>query len=117
VRLDLAALRINDPQRFAAVVTDPDLLRQAAPSASNADAAYVRGDLAEAVERYRTAILADPTDRSAWVGLALATRARDGQAAPILIDAPEVAYAVYGQIANGGGDPLDVVAWLSQPAG
>jgi HEXXH motif-containing protein len=116
-RLDLARLRIADPDRFAQLRAEPDTLATVLPGASAADLALAGGDHRAAQQAYRSQII-DGDDRLApWVGLALAGH-RQGN--PALLALPELCLAVHrhvratrGQVA----DPLVLAHWLLPATG
>jgi len=99
-RLDLVYLRLRDPERFS----------QMAPGAGieQADIDLVSGDNSAAAAGYLAVIGQDPGRSQAWAGLALAL----GSAAPALLHAPELVYAVYNAL-DDKPDPGTLAGWLA----
>jgi hypothetical protein len=120
VRLDLAGLRIGEPDRFGQIVDDPAALANAAPDATAGDIAYARGDHAAAIHEYRTLIAARPDHAAHWAGLTVALRRLGSSpAVTALLHQPELVVAVYQELASSGGAPRpDVLAdWLAGSVG
>jgi HEXXH motif-containing protein len=76
---------------------------------TEADAAFVRGDVAAARAAYRARIAENAGDLGAWVGLGLA-------AARPLLDIPELVRATYLRVAEHGPapDPEELARWVSR---
>jgi HEXXH motif-containing protein len=115
-RLELALLRINDPDRFEGTCAQPATDR----GYTAADAAYARADYDTAVAGYRQRIESEPDDRSAWAGLALACARTGDPAAALWRSQPELVYAVHRAIGDTGAtapDPVRLAHWLAADAG
>jgi hypothetical protein len=121
-RLDLACLRMTDPDRFAGFAADPAGLRRAVPAASAGDIAQASGDFTGALAAYRRQIDADPdTATQDWAGLILAA----GRLAPAdelgpLLSQPEIVYWLHRHVRAAGGpppDPLALAGWLATAPG
>jgi len=118
VRLDLAGLRIRDPDRFQQLAGDPAALADAVPEATAGDIACARGDHATAIAEYRRIIAAQPDRGAHWAGLTVALRRLGASpAVTALLQRPEVVVAVYREVALRVAPPHpDVLAdWLAGP--
>jgi HEXXH motif-containing protein len=105
-RLDLAVLRLSDPDGFEGTCARP------------AEDAFVRGDYAVAAAEYRERIAADPDDQAGWSGLAMACRHTQPQTR-LWAATPELPFAVHRAVRAAGGappDPLAVARWLAAAA-
>ena len=122
-RLDLAMLRVTDPDLFSGTCAQPSGAGGTAPVTAGGtvpvtagDLAYAAGDFADAVHQYRTQVDADPYDRNGWAGLVMAARRLGGPDAPQWRVEPELTAAVYRAIREAGGhtaDPVDLTKWLA----
>ena len=112
-RLDLTALSITYPERFAEVRSDPDALKKEAPDASPGDIAFVAADNADAVALYLEELSLDTARYEPWVGIALAQRRTDPDQVTALFTCPEVVLGVFRTCAAETPDPLALVAWLA----
>ncbi|MEO3928682.1 HEXXH motif domain-containing protein [Micromonosporaceae bacterium B7E4] len=116
-RVRLRQLRALVPERFAEVCAD---LAGSAEGrhASPADAAYVRGDHAEALAGYRKQIEAEPESTEHWAGLLLAwRRLADEDGSRLLERHPELVRAVYlavRQRTDQAPDPQRLATWLAR---
>ena len=121
VRTSLVRLRLSEPRSFAQVAgilrsgaTWPDL-----PAATPGDAAAVAGPLSEAAAEYRQVLENDPSDTTAWTGLALSlARHRTpvaGSWVRILVERPEVVRALHEALAGSGQvlGPEPLARWLA----
>jgi len=91
-RTQLTRLLLRDPDRFAALMSDPANAATEIPGATEADVLLIAGDTRGAADAYQARLSLDPADISSWVGLALAQRQ------PELLVEPERAYARYRQL-------------------
>lgn len=111
-RLDLAALRVRDPEAFAGTCGQASV----AGSGSAADIAYACGDYDAAIAGYRALIRMDPDHLGSWAGLAMACRRADSPAAGLWLTSPEVPFAVHRALRAAGApvpDPVQLADWLS----
>jgi HEXXH motif-containing protein len=111
-RLDLALLRLNDPDEFAGTCAQPAGARWF----TDADTAYARGDHTTATAAYLSQIRGNPDDRASWAGLALSARHLPGPSAEIWATVPELPFAVHRAIRDAnepGPDPAALAAWLA----
>ncbi|MCR3754173.1 HEXXH motif domain-containing protein [Lentzea californiensis] len=84
-----------------------------ASAGTDAEGAFLHGDLDHAAKLFAARLEASPKDLTAWSGLALAS----GSAT--LLRRPEVVHAVYHALALRGGtkpDPFALTAWFDQTA-
>lgn len=83
---------------------------------SPADSAFLRGDYEPAALAYMAGVHDDPDDVDSWVGFGLALRGSENPVAAGILDAPEVAAALYGRVLGQTGTAPDLprlAAWLS----
>jgi HEXXH motif-containing protein len=101
-RLDLARLALTETiaDRWAAV-----------PGATEADRAFVSGDLSRAAEGYRAELTRDPDNASAWIGLGLALTAQDLPGGRALLQHPELVRAVRRRTAA---EPAELAEWIEE---
>lgn len=116
-RSNLAHIRLKDAPRFSRIVNGTAPLPT---EATDADLAFVAGDHAEAVRRYRRQLADHPERTEQWAGLGMACRPlAEDSVGQMLTTRPEVASAVYRRIAavsETAPDPLDVARWLTLAA-
>jgi hypothetical protein len=70
----------------------------------------------KAVQRYMEAIRHDHTDSAAWAGLAMAAARTNGLDRQLWQRRPELVRAIYHELHNRGGEPLDPIVlaeWLA----
>ncbi|MFL6119481.1 aKG-HExxH-type peptide beta-hydroxylase [Actinophytocola sp.] len=102
----LLTMKVVDPVRFGDVVDRPDDLRPG-------DAAFAAGRHDEAIATYVERLLSTPLDADAWLGLALASRAKGDGGADAFLRAPEVALGVQERLGSTmDDDPLEFVRRL-----
>jgi HEXXH motif-containing protein len=115
-RLELLSLRLRHPSAFAALrkrCADRGSLRQAA---SDADIAYVNGDLDHAAAGYEHMLAIRPDSVPAWAGLALIRRHQRRDDPDALAAEPELVSAVYQRVLRDGGVPPawhELADWLT----
>ncbi|WP_052809819.1 HEXXH motif domain-containing protein [Streptomonospora alba] len=117
-RMELRALLLRDPPRFAEAAAGRTPLAEAAPEATAADLALISGRADEARSAYSSVIAGASLDcepHSAWAGLALAAAASTPSGCGSAPHArPEVAMALYAALRRGGADPApaELLTWL-----
>lgn len=116
-RRDLLLLRLRDPRRFARLSARPGKLAALVPDASEADVAYLLGDLDRAAAGYQRMLRARPDRVTAWAGLALIRGQRAAGQADPLADTPELIMTVYLRLADLGQaqpGPGELAAWVGR---
>jgi hypothetical protein len=112
-RTALLRLRLAEPEQNASATS--------VPGATEADFAYVSGDLDEAERGYRRQLDQDPDNDAAWVGLGLVL-AKQGHtlAANAMLRCPELLRAVWQKIGSrpdGVPAPDEVAGWIAPATG
>ena len=102
-RFHLARMRLGDPARFARLMDDAGDAREHDP-----DALLIAGRLDAAADRYSERVAAQPTDVSAFAGLALARRHAPTPGARIYSEYPEALHALVGHIRRETGRTPDI---------
>jgi HEXXH motif-containing protein len=114
--LELAHLRLLDPERFGGLGEEPGRLAGTVPDASWADYLLVTGDYAAAMRAYRAELARSPDLPGAWTGLAISHRRLRTPDQRVLVSNPEVVRAVHRQVrdlGDTGARPEAVAAWLA----